>query len=101
VFLISKTCWALISTPKILRDTQKGRGKPGCLNNYRIQVLARGGEMIEQERRLPPFDPNVWSGRAMQEVLSSGVSGLASMYPASDWSMCSGPSWISARMRSH
>src|SRR5260370_22496124 len=28
-------------------------------------------------------------------------SGLASMYPASDWSMCSGPSWISARMRSH
>jgi len=55
VFLISKTCWALISTPKILRDTQKGRGKPGCLNNYRIQVLARGGEMIEQERRLPPL----------------------------------------------
>ena len=27
--------------------------------------------------------------------------GLASMYPASDWSaLCSGPSWISARMRS-
>jgi hypothetical protein len=27
--------------------------------------------------------------------------GLASMYPASDWSVwCSGPSWISARMRS-
>ena len=23
----------------------------------------------------------------------SGVSGLASMYPVSDWSMCSGPSW--------
>src|ERR1700716_1362779 len=42
--------------------------------------------MIEQERRLPPFDPNVWSGRAMQEVLSSGVSGLASMYPVSSWS---------------
>jgi len=38
-----------------LRDTQKDRGKPGCLNNYRIQVLARGGEMIEQERRLPPL----------------------------------------------
>jgi putative ABC transport system substrate-binding protein len=29
------------------------------------------------------------------------VSGLASMYPASDWSACSWPSWISARMRSH
>ena len=27
--------------------------------------------------------------------------GLASMYPASDWSMCSGPPWISARVRSH
>jgi hypothetical protein len=30
------------------------------------------------------------------------VSGLASMYPAFDWSvLCSGPSWISARVRSH
>ena len=28
-------------------------------------------------------------------------SGLASMYPASDWSGCSGPSWMSARMRSN
>jgi hypothetical protein len=29
------------------------------------------------------------------------VSGLASMYPAFDWSMwCSGPLWISARVRS-
>jgi hypothetical protein len=29
------------------------------------------------------------------------LSGLASMYPAFDWSICSWPSWISARMRSH
>src|SRR5246500_5662192 len=29
------------------------------------------------------------------------VSGLASMYPAFDWSICSGPSWISARVRPH
>jgi len=30
------------------------------------------------------------------------VSGLASMYPAFDWSvLSSGPSWISARVRSH
>ena len=30
------------------------------------------------------------------------VSGLASMYPASDWSsLCSWPSWISARLRPH
>src|SRR5258707_11597422 len=27
------------------------------------------------------------------------VSGLASMYPAFDWSICSGPSWISARVQ--
>src|ERR1700730_14083349 len=32
----------------------------------------------------------------------AGVSGLASMYPVSDWSLlCSGPLWISARVRSH
>jgi hypothetical protein len=30
------------------------------------------------------------------------MCGLASMYPASDWSaLCSGPPWISARVRSH
>jgi hypothetical protein len=33
------------------------------------------------------FDPNVWSGRAVQEVGRSGGCGLASMYPASDWSV--------------
>jgi hypothetical protein len=43
--------------PKILRDTQKDCGKPGCRNDYRIQVLARGDEMIEQERRLRPLAP--------------------------------------------
>jgi hypothetical protein len=33
------------------------------------------------------FDPNVWSGRALQEVfVELAVSGLASMYPVSDWS---------------
>src|SRR5216683_261916 len=33
------------------------------------------------------FDPNVWSGRALQEVfVDLVVSGLASMYPVSSWS---------------
>ena len=41
-----KDVLALISMPNILRDTQKDCGKPGCLNDYRIQVLARGDEMI-------------------------------------------------------
>ena len=40
--------------------------------------------------------PRVASGFA-----ELAVSGLASMYPAFDWSICSGPSWISARVRSH
>jgi class 3 adenylate cyclase len=32
-------------------------------------------------------DPDVWSGRALQEVfVDLAVSGLASMYPVSDWS---------------
>jgi hypothetical protein len=49
------------------------------------------------------FDPDAWSGRALQvDFAELAVSGLASMYPAFDWSMCcSGPSWISARVRSH
>jgi hypothetical protein len=55
------------------------------------------------ERKTDAFDPDVWSGRALQEdFVELAVSGLASMYPASDWSVwCSGPSWISARVRSH
>jgi len=33
------------------------------------------------------FDPDVWSGRAVQEnFVELAVSGLASMYPASGWS---------------
>jgi len=33
------------------------------------------------------IDPNVWSGRALQEVfVELAFSGLASMYPVSDWS---------------
>src|SRR5216683_2610978 len=37
------------------------------------------------------IDPNVWSGRASQEVfVELAVNGLASMYPAFDWSsLCS------------
>jgi hypothetical protein len=53
--------------------------------------------------RSDAIDPYVWSGRASQEVfVELAVNGLASMYPAFAWSwLCSGPSWISARVRSH
>jgi hypothetical protein len=42
VFPLSKTCWALIGVPKTSRDTKKDCGKPGCPNDHRRQVLARG-----------------------------------------------------------
>jgi hypothetical protein len=57
---------------------------------------------IGQAANAAANDPNVWSGRALQvDFTELAVSGLASMYPASDWSVLySGPSWISARVRS-
>ena len=45
------------------------------------------------------IDPNVWSGRALQEDFNElAVSGLASMYPAFGWRRCSRPSWISSHL---
>ena len=59
--------------------------------------------MAQQVFEFAAFQANVWSGRASQEVfIDLAVLGLASMYRASHWSMlCSGPSRISARLRSH
>jgi hypothetical protein len=34
--------------PKMLRDTEKDCGKPGCPNDPRSQVLAHGDEVIER-----------------------------------------------------
>jgi hypothetical protein len=49
-------------------------------------------------RMTPMYGPAARCKRFRQPVRC----GLASMYPASDWSVWySGPSWISARMRSH
>jgi hypothetical protein len=45
------------------------------------------------------YGPAVRRKRVFVEL---AVSGLASMYPASDWSVLRfGPSWVSARVRSH
>src|SRR5258705_3474539 len=44
VFPLSKTCGALTGVPKTSRDTKKGCGEPGCLNDHRSQMLARGDE---------------------------------------------------------
>ena len=37
------------------------------------------------------FDPDVWTGRASQEAFGNDEVGHALMYPASLWSLCSGP----------
>jgi hypothetical protein len=68
---------------------------------YRCLFPGEGRKWLA-DRQTDAIDPHVWSGRALQEDFAElAVSGLASMYPASDWSMwCSGPSWISARVRS-
>jgi hypothetical protein len=66
-----KDVLGLISMPKILRNTQKDCGKPGCPNDYRIQVLARGDEMIKQERRRPPLC------RFLGRAVSSGEGPLS------------------------
>jgi hypothetical protein len=67
-----------------------------------VRCRQKSGRRAEQVRT-SGFEPNVWSGRAVQEVFRrSGKCGLASMYPVSAWSaLCSRPSWISARVRSN
>jgi hypothetical protein len=53
--------------------------------------------MPDREVLTPMYGPAVRCKR----VSPIWVLDLASMYPASDWSICSGPSWISARVRSY
>src|SRR5262245_9513330 len=57
--------------------------------------LGRPIREADMDRRIVPrisdaIDPYVWSGRALQEDFSEfeGCGGLASMYPAFDWSLC-------------
>jgi hypothetical protein len=66
-----------------------------------MSACRRSGKDLLDER-ITESDPNVWSGRALQEVfVDLAVSGLASMYPAFDWGVLNPwPSWISARVRS-
>src|ERR1700745_4405105 len=46
--------------------------------------------------------PSVWTGRALQAKNDDvELIGLALLYPALDGTLCSWPSWISARARSH
>ena len=77
------------------RDGRRFDGPPSLLGHC-------GHEAIFGAHRSVANDPMY--GPAVRRKRISSIcrhSGLASMYPASDWSGCSGPSWMSARMRSH
>jgi hypothetical protein len=56
-------------------------------------LLSEHKQNSRGQRQIDAIDPDVWSGRALQEVLvEMSACGLASMYPASDWSSsCSRP----------
>ena len=66
-------------------------GKPDAGNRH-VRFDERGWETgrwpkAPSYRAHPRLYPHVWSGRALQEdFVELAVSGLASMYPASDWS---------------
>ena len=64
----------------------------GTLRNFGLKVGMIGKAMSANN---PMYGP----AERCKRFCQPGRCGLASMYPVSDWSMCSGPSWISARMR--
>jgi hypothetical protein len=78
-----------------------------------VYCLDRVPALAEKDPKLKDIEPfkTVLSGNRetiaklslhdLEKILFATLTGiLASMYPASDWSVwCSGPSWISARMR--
>ena len=77
----------------------EGRDTLCCDAEFRLAYSVAFGDAPKWWKMTPMYGPAVRCKR-----ISSiwGHCGLASMYPASDWSaLCSGPSWISARLRSH
>lgn len=60
-------------------------GRPAMSAVWSLSELER---TCRRHHGMDAIDPNVWSGRASQEVfVELVVSGLASMYPAFDWSV--------------
>ena len=91
-------------------DAQRRAGNPAGAEKEYEAVLAEGygklGKVYAAEKRYQPAISALESARLYgpdsQEVLIDlQVCGFASIYPASDWSSCPQPSWISARVRSH
>jgi hypothetical protein len=75
-----------------------------------IDAMVTAGEISPEERGRCVFWALAIAFRVLTQCMvrpcvargfiDPADNGLASMYPASDWSVCSGPSWISARLRS-
>src|SRR5215475_9964198 len=62
-------------------------GPPNCSAAAIACFLGKSGRPVT-EHATAARDPIVWSGRASQEVfIDLSACGLASMYPASDWSV--------------
>ena len=73
-----------------------------------LSVITGGGKWVEIATHADPLYQHLIMTQCMvrrcvaRVFVKIAVSGLASMYPAFDWSVSfSGPSWISARVRSH
>ena len=86
--------------PRIFSHRMSSKGSDRDLVQRYVRCWMETGSSqrrVKTTRMTPMYGPAVRSKRFVDQV----VSGLASMYPAFDWSICSGPSWISARVRSH
>ena len=91
-------------TPSILKTGHRSVTASGLLVHMHplplAPAFARSALPRKRVRSLTPmYGPAV---RCKRVSSTWRMCGLASMYPASDWSgLSSGPSWISARGRSH
>jgi 4'-phosphopantetheinyl transferase N-terminal domain len=100
--------------PEQVRQAVRKRKAEYLAGRYLCRILLgeRGlPTQVANGSHRQPLWPAGWIGsvthmygpavRRKRVSLICRLFGLASMYPASDWSVCSGPPWISARMRSH
>ena len=75
----------------------RDRGKTGLVADVEILALVTHSRHARRE----VFAAQCMDRRALQEKTVRLGNGLASMYQTSNWSLCSGPLWKSARIRSH
>jgi hypothetical protein len=66
-----------------MRDRPSSENRP---DTWLHPIVSLNRQILLAPRAPSIHDPYVWSGRASQEELRVGDCGLASMYPASEWS---------------